>query len=381
MTGRVLVAVAGLGLAASCLGCAGDDARRRRMERDARYAAAERAFSARAHADAERLFLEVAADAATTGDPATRALSAYRRGQIREREGRFDEALALYREAEAHQGTERAAFAAWRQAKLIIEGQGRLVEGRAALKRVIDTYPRYSAADKAAKYLGIRRQPAELDDRGNDVEVVRWMRDAADRHRETTVGDNLLFFAAWAQVFRLGDLGGARETLRTLADRYHVTPLLDDALFLLAAIERRQGRVDEAIAVYEALLRLRVDQDYLVGDFRAKRLDDAALAVGLVHLHLRRDAPAAVTAFRRVIDEFPTSVFRDDAYWGLAGAQDFAGDAAGSRETLRALLGERPDSRYARRARDVLDGRASLPPPDASLARTSLAHPQGKGEL
>lgn len=379
MTRRGLAGLLALVLVVT--GCAGDGARRRRIEQDARYAAAERAFSNRAHAEAERHFLEVGADAAAAGDAPTVALAAYRRAQIREREGRFDEALALYREAEAQRGTERAAFAAWRQAKLMIEGQGRLVEGRAALMRVIDTYPTFSAADKAAKYLGIRRQEAERHDRRNDAEIVRWMRAAADRHRDATVGDNLLFFAAWAQVFRLGDLGGARDTLRTLAERYHVTPLLDDALFLLAAIERRQGRIDEAVEVYEALLRLRVDQDYLVGDFRAKRLDDAALAVGLVHLHLRRDASAAIAAFRRVIDEFPTSVFRDDGFWGLAVAQAATGDDAAARDTLRGLLRERPDSRFARRATDVLDGRAAFPPPDPVSARTSLAHPMGKGEL
>jgi len=362
-------------------GCAGDEARRRRIEGDTRYAAAERAFSTRAHAEAERLFLEVGVDAAAASDATTVALSAYRRAQIREREGRFDEALALYREAEGQDGTERAAFAAWRQAKLLIEGQGRLVEGRAALKRVIDTYPTFSAADKAAKYLGTRRQDAERDDRRNDVEIVRWMRAAADRHRDATVGDNLLFFAAWAQIHRLGDLGGARDTLRSLAERYHVTPLLDDALFLLAAIERRQGRVDEAVEVYEAVLRLRVDQDFLIGDFRARRLDDAALAVGLLHLHLRGDVSAAIAAFRRVIDEFPTSVFRDDGFWGLAVAQATAGDEAAAFEALRDLLRDRPDSRFSRRAREVLEGRAALPRPDPASARTSLAHPMGKGEL
>lgn len=364
---------------ASCLtACGGDAARRARIEEDGRYAEAERAFSERRHADAERLFIAVAEQERT---PESQALSAYRRAQIREREGRADEALALYSEAERFEGTERAAFAAWRKARLLAEAGGLSGEALAALRGVVESHPRASAADKAVKYLAVRRDPSHPRSRAEEQALADWMLASAERFQDATVGDNLLFYAAYVQVHRLGDIGGARETLRRLTQRYFVSPLLDDALYLLAALERRQGRYDAAVTALESLLHLRVDQDYLIGGYRSRRLDDAAIALGLIALHLQRDLPAAERAFQRLIDEFPTSVFRDDAYWGLAVARGARQGANAARPVLQALIDERPDSRFAREAKAVLDGRAPLPGPDPARAASALLDPQGKGAL
>ena len=375
-----LETVAGVALVLSLTGCGGANGRRTRIEGDQQYAAAERAFSNRQDDLAERLFLDIAA---TQPTPEVQALAAYRRGQMRERAGQTEAALVLYAEAEGFQGTERAAFGAWRKARLVAQTSGRAAEGNAALRRVIDTHPDASAADKAVKYLAVGRpgSPHPPPERAQDQETVDWMLAAAERLSQNTVGDNLLFYAAWMQVNRLGDIGGARTTLRRLATRYYVSPLLDDGLWLLATLERRQGRVDAALEACEALLRVRVDQDYLIGGYRGRRLDDAALAVGLMQLHLRRDLPAAERAFRRILDEFPTTVFRDDAYWGLAVSQAAQSRDDAARETLRALLRELPDSRFTKDAQAVLDGRAALPGPELARATSALLNPMGRGSL
>lgn len=381
LANAALAALAPLAIvAAVAAGCGADASRRLRIEGDQQYAAAERAFSRREDALAERLFLEVAAAQPT---PEIQALATYRRAQMRERAGETDAALALYAEVERFEGTERAAFGAWRRARLLTETPGRTAEGRAALRQVVEVHPHRSAADKTVKYMAVGRPrgPAVVADRAQDQDTVNWMLDAAERWQAKTVGDNLLFYAAWMQVNRLGDVGGARTTLRRLAGRYFVSPLLDDALWLLATLERRQGRTDEAIAACEALLHVRVDQDYLLGGYRSRRLDDAAIAVGLMHLHLRRDLDAAERAFRRILVEFPTTVFRDDAYWGLAVTQGAQGHLEAAKETLRAFLKELPDARYSRDARAVLDGQATLPGPDPARAASALLNPLGKGAL
>jgi TolA-binding protein len=368
-----LILVAGLSSA-----CGGDAERRARIESDRRYAAAERAFSQKRHDEAERLFVEVA-----QADPTaeTQALAAYRRAQMREREGRVEEATALYAEAEQFEGTERAAFAAWRKARLLAEQPGRGPEGRAALQRMVEAHPSASGADKAVKYLAVRRRPDDPLTPADEHALVQWMLDAAERFKDRSVGDNLLFYAAWLQVQRGGDVGGARNTLLRLTQRYYVSPLLDDALWLLATLERRQGRVDAAIATCEALLHVREDQNYVLGGYRSKRLDDAGIAIGWMHLHLRHDAAAAERAFRRMLDEFPTSVFRDDAFWGLALAQVALKREADARATLRTFLDELPGSRYAKTARKIVDGAQGWPPPDPSPAASALLNPQGRGGI
>jgi TolA-binding protein len=361
-----------------CTACGGDAERRVRIEGDARYAAAERAFSQKRHDEAERLFLEVAR---TDPSPETQALATYRRAQMRERDGRIDEAAALYGETEQFVGTERAAFAAWRKARLIAEQPGRGPAGREALRRMVEAHPNASGADKAVKYLAVHRRPDETPTLADEHALVQWMLEAAERFEGKSVGDNLLFYAAWLQVQRTGDIGGARNTLHRLTQRYYVSPLLDDALWLLATLERRQGRVDAAIATCEALLNVRVDQNYVLGGYRSRRLDDAGIAIGWMHLHLRHDPDAAARAFRRMLDEFPTSVFRDDAYWGLALSQVAQKREADARKTLQAFLEDLPDSRYADRARKLVDGAQSWPPPDPSPAASALLNPQGRGGI
>ena len=367
----VLGAVLGLG------GCGHTAERRERIESDQRYAAAERAYSGRRDTEADRLFEEVAA----TGDVEAAALSTYRRAQIRERAGDFEGALAMYRAAEVYPAPERRAFAGWRIARIYLEKQGKRAEGRAALQALIDRWPDASASDRAAKYLAIRRSPEEAADRHLDREMADWLRAAAERHAGHSVADNLLFWAAYAQVYRLGDVGGARTTLSAMVERYYVSPLLDDGLWLLGAIERRQGRLEAALAAYEAILHIREDQNYLIMGYRSRRLDDAAIGVALVQHHLRGDLPAAARAYQRLLDEFPTTVFRDDAWWGLACVQQLQGQVDASRKSLRAFVAELPDSRYAKRAQAILDGKAECPPPDPALARTPLLHPQVKGEM
>ncbi len=367
-------------LAVGCGSTAAERQRALRIEDDTRYAEAERAFSEHRDADAARQFTELSHE----GDVEFRALAVYRLAQLRERAKDVEGALTTYQAAEALGAIERSPFAAWRAAKLLAETPGRRAEGRAALQAVVEKYPDASAADRAAKYFALRRTPDEAGDLKLDRDALVWLLAAGERYRERSVGDNLLFWAAYVQVFHLGDFGGARTTLRTLVGRYYVSPLLDDSLWLLAGIERRQGRDDAALATYEALLHVRVDQNYVLMGYRSRRLDDAAAAIGQMQYHVRQDMPAAAAAWQRLLDEFPTSVFRDDAWWGLTCAESRQGHAEAARTAAKHLLDERADSRFARQGKAFLDSdnpESVCPAPDPVAARTPLSNPWAKGEM
>jgi TolA-binding protein len=310
---------------------------------DARYAEAERAFSRRDDARASELFEAIARDAA---DPAHRGLAQYRLASIRARQGRLDEAERLFA---AIEDPERHALGRYRLAVLTIEASGQGEAGRAALRALADEAPGRVAADKAVRYLA-------HDPGAEPRTTAAFLGELAARHADTLVADNARWWQAYVRLVRLNDVAGARASLRALVERWPDSPLVDDALWVLADLYRRQGAFDRAVGAYEALLGIRNETSLLVGSYRSRRLDDAALRVGDLHLWARGDAPAAARAYRRCLADFDTSVVRDDCWWGLAAARHAADDATGARAALEALLRERPDSRRAAAARAALAG-------------------------
>lgn len=310
---------------------------------DARYAEAERAFARRDDARAFALFEAIARDAPAAAD---RGLAQYRLASIRARQGRTDEAERLFA---AIEDPERHALGRYRVAVLAIEQRGAGDAGRAGLRALADEAPNRVAADKAARYLA---HDADADPRA----TADFLGELAARHPDALVADNALWWRAHVQLVRLQDVAGARASLRALVERWPDSPLVDDALWVLADLYRRQGAFDRAVRTYEALLGIRNETSLLVGSYRSRRLDDAALAVGDLHLWARRDPAAAARAYARCLVDFDTSVVRDDCWWGLAAARHAAADGAGARAALEALLREHPESRHAQRARAALAG-------------------------
>lgn len=328
-------------------GCAADRAQRREaVAADERYDAAERAFARRDDARAFALFEAIAQEAPDATD---RGLAQYRLASVRVRQGRLDEAERLFA---AIEDPERHALGRYRVAVLAIEARGAGDAGRAALRALADEVPDRVAADKAVRYLA---HDVDADARA----TADFLGDLAARHPDALVADNALWWRAHVQLVRLQDLAGARATLRALVEQAPTSPLVDDALWVLADLYRRQGAFDRAVGAYEALLGIRNETSLLVGSYRSRRLDDAALRVGDLHLWARRDPAAAARAYDRCLADFDTSVVRDDCWWGLAAARQAADDAAGARVALEALLRERPDSRYAGPARAALAGDAA----------------------
>lgn len=357
--------------------CGADPRREDRAALDALYAEAETAFSRRAHPEAEAAFRRIEA----TGSAEAKALGTYRRAQIRLREDDVAGAVALFEQTRASGAPERAALAEWRLGRLDIEVLGRPDEGRARLQALVESAPMTGAADRAARYLALRRAPDVAHDRTHDRAIVQWLDRVSTELAETSVADNACFWAAWVRLNRLGDLGGARHGLRDFIARFsRRSALVDDAHWILAGIERRQGRVDAAIGVYEAFLALRRAAGTWLGDYRSNKLDDAAHMIGALHFHERGDLDAAERAFQRVLDEFPTSRWRDDAMWGLAGIAALRGQEEARTEWLHRLLEQHGDSRFADAARAALDGRGPTLVRRPGSLHTGLSDPRRRGD-
>lgn len=356
--------------------CGADAGRQRRADLDAAYADAERAFSLGEAERAEVGFVALEA----LGTPEALGLAAYRRAQLRLRADDLDGAVRLFERARRVGAPGRAALAELRLARLDIEALGQEARGLARLRALVEAWPSTGAADRAVKWLALQRTRATERDRAYDAEVAGWLDAVSARTSGQTVADNAAFWSAWVRLYRLGDLGGARDALRNFVQAYGgVSALADDGYWLLAALERRQGRFEAAIATYEAFLDLRRTAGTLLGPFRSRRLDDVAYMVGAVHFHDRGDLEAAARAFDRLLAEFPTSTWRDDALWALAGIERLRGDAESSRSALERLVTEHADSRFASAAQAALDGRGPTLKRSPGSLSTGLADPREKG--
>ncbi|MEZ4468641.1 MAG: tetratricopeptide repeat protein, partial [bacterium] len=311
---------------------------------DAALAAGERALAEGALAEAEQRFAVLVAE---TSDPEARAVAQYRLATVARRRGDAERARALLAQVAAGPVEERAALAAYQQAMDAIEAGD--PAGPSALRGLVEAYPDSAGADKALKFLA--SHPGEPADA---AATVAWLGDVAAAQARFTSADNALWWSAAVRITSLADLAGARADLRRLIRDFPDSALADDALWRLAQLHLRQGEWAEAEAACQALVDLRNESSLLVGSYRSPLLDDAALLIGALRYHGRRDARAAAWAYDAFLAGFPTSTLRDEAWLGLAQARLAAGDQAGGRRALETLLAEEPESRHAAAARSLL---------------------------
>lgn len=353
--------------------CGAEPERAERAALDRRYAEAERAFSRRDDDRAFALFGEIATDRMATRD--ARALARFRQAELRERQGRIDEAEAIYGAVVEMDAPERAALAAYRLATLAIEARGDREGGEARLRAIPFEHPDSVAADKVVRELA-RRPMSAREARA----FLEWLESVVIETYGYSVADNALWWKAHLEIFALGDLGAARSTLRRFTRLWPESPLIDDVLWRLADVYHRQGEAEHAVTVLTALMNIRNETSYLIGSYRSARMDDAALRIGHLRYHVLRDFPGAVAAFRLLLDEFSTSVLRDDAWWGLANALLEQDDRPRAEAALDALLAEDPKSRFAPRARALRDGdEAARWRPDPAALPAVLLDPDERG--
>lgn len=337
---------------AGCCGPSAEEAAARDT-RARRYDAAERAYARRQHPAAVEGFTAVAAD--PTFDPATRALARHRLGVIALREGRLDEGRRTL-EAVAEFGVpERAALAALDIAASHADRGAR----RAATLDVARRFPDTGAAELAVERLVREVEPGEA------AELAAALAALSQRHPGTTLGPVGSHWLARLQVEPMGDLPAARRTLRDLTQRWPESGEVPEALWLLAELETRRGAWRRARDTWDALAALNPDRGWIwMGSERDPKADDAALRAARVVLHGIGDVSDAIRRYRDAIDDFGDGILGDDMRFELAAALFAAGRDDEGRSALRDLIERDPKSRYAERARAILDG-APAPALDA----------------
>jgi tetratricopeptide (TPR) repeat protein len=300
------------------------------------------------------------------------ALAAYRRGQttchtiksarrsraacasallgeaeVLEHAARTQEAIAAYLAIPARVPDDAAtASIASHRAGVLLRRAGVANRGWSAVWRCVNDGPDEGSASDALRLLledGRRRDARALADQIAHVLTAL---------AQTGVADNLVWSLADLTEHELGNPAAARALYDRIPVEYPSSGLRDDARWHGARISRALGDPRGAVTRLRGLLATR-EVSFGGGSYFSIWLDDAQLELGVVLRDDLEDYAGAMAAVRRLPVDYPASILRDDALYGLAMTQLRAGDKRAACATRAQLAREAPDSKYLARTEEL----------------------------
>lgn len=267
--------------------------------------------------------------------------------EVLEHAGRTEHAIDAYLAIPPRAGDDRmtAATAVYRAGELLLRAQ-RVAPAWTALWRVVTDYPDEPLAGDALRTL-------VTDGRHRDV---RALADQLGRLltplAETEVADNLLWSLADLTEHELANPEGARAIYDRIPVDYPASGLRDDARWHAARLSRLLGDPAGAARRLRALLATR-EVALGAGSYFSIWLDDAQLELGKVLRDDLRDLPGAAAAFRRLPEDYPASILRDDALYELAVTLERMRDHPAACAALARLARQFADSKYIARGKEL----------------------------
>lgn len=273
----------------------------------------------------------------------------YREAKALARAGEISRAIAILEEVAAvrpvSRRTARALFDAGRL-RLRSEDDSERARGWETIARVFREHPDHGLASRALFLWIAERERAE----GREAALgeVRALLDSELARR--AIGDDLLSIQAQL-LLDAGDRAGARGSLERIVVEfpYPTGQRWDDALWRLADLDVEDGEHARAIERLRAMLAVR-ESTTAPGTYTLPRQPEAAIRVARIYRDGLRDYDAAERAFRAAHDDFPTSLFRDDAMVELAEMWIDRGRRDDGCELLREVLDDFEVGRARRRA-------------------------------
>ena len=301
-------------------------------------AAAERAYAAGRYEEAAHHW-ELAARAADRRRDRSEAL--YRAGASFERAGRHRDAAALYQKiAGDFAKSSRAARADFDRARLEIE-HGERERGYALLERAMFAHADSGLAPRALSELLLRAK-----DRGGAGAARAELERLLPKLTRTPLAERA-FYARATLLDEQGDRAAARDQYLQVARRfsYPIGALWDDALWHAARLENDLGNPRKAISYLERMLAQR-ESSFLQGSYERPRYAEAQFRIAELYRDRLHDTARARREFRKVWENHPTSLLKDDALWNEALLARGEGDRHAACASVALLADEAPDSRY-----------------------------------
>jgi len=297
--------------------------------------AAERAYSAGRYQEAAESWLEAAAH----GEPRDRQEAEYRAAASYERGKQYDQALAIYTRLAAQKG-ERAARALLAAAE-IERRRGSEERAQSLFLAALRNHP-----DSGPGEIALREHVAFVKESGG-VQAALSALEPLIAELDGSELDERLRYERARLLDEAGNTTQARDAYLDVARRhpYPEGALWDDALFRAALCEEKLGRPQQAIQVLEGML-LEREEAHLSGSYERARYAEARFKIAELYRDALGEPARARAEFRRVWNEHPTSLLRDDALFEEALIARAQNDQAGACRALELLLDAAPDSRF-----------------------------------
>ena len=324
-------------------------------------AQAERHYANGRYADAADSWRQASKSAEHRDD---RVEALYRAAAAYERAGEPETAREAYTEVlQVAPDGARAARAAYELAWLEIE-RGDVLGGE---RRLIDVTLRYQDSALAGRaFARLVNRVSERDGTGAALALVESL---VPKIQQPELAEQVRY--AEGRLLRTsGQAERARGVFLKLAEDfpYPQGAYWEDALWLAAEIDQTRGKPLAAIAHLERMLE-EVESAHLQGSYARTRYAEARFRIAEIYRDDLHQPDEAMRQFRRVFDEHPTSLLRDDALWQEALIGSSAHRTDRSCNALSQLVDQLPDSRYAPCAPLLCDQLAEQAP-----ARTCRAY-------
>ncbi len=301
-------------------------------------AAAERAYSSGRYEEAARYYHDAALHAVKTKD---RDEMLYLEATSEERAGRTREAREDYEALEklAPDGP-RAARSAYEVAEMEV-AQGDKDRGYRMIEAVMRRYPRSGIARRA-----MQRYVEHLDSEQGEAAGLAYLRANKAWFDANGLGEDAMYSIA-RHLESLGQLEQARDAYLQCA-KEHPYPggsLWDDALWHASLLDEKLGDPKKAIADLDTMLREREESTFS-GSYERPRYASAQMRKAVLYRDALHDHATAIREFRKLFDDFTTSLQRDDALWAEAKLEAEDGNGQQACATMKLLADKLPKSRY-----------------------------------
>lgn len=271
-----------------------------------------------------------------------------RLAMIDEQEGALARALRGYGALWEGQARDEVAARAGFLAGRLLYRRGEQERALALWESVVVAMPERVWAEEAWRSL-LRHHEGDARQR---LRLIARLYDAVG---DSTLGDNLLYQRARI-LWEEGELEAARDAFEVMIRRHPGSGLRHEARWSVARLEMSLGDAERAL-LYLRILAEDRDDSWQVGIYESDLADDARFWRGLL-LARALDRPVqASQEFALFLEDFPTSLLRDDARWNLAVLAARRGEQGQAREHCQALREEDPASRWVRRCQEA-PGRA-----------------------
>lgn len=278
-------------------------------------------------------------------------------------------AMGLYKEAmEAYLATARyageaqkyeqagmvAARALYRAGCIAYDKLGRAnperrEDGMMLWWRAMNHYPDEVAADEA-----LVRVVRHNREQGRLKELVKDLWTLFRRFKRADIADNLLWTLGEIYEIDFKAPDHAVEIFEKLSSKKPHGPLTYDACIRAARLYRKLGKPLKALVFYAKILETKKDT-WIVGTFASEFADDAQLEIGILRLDDMNDPAKAINEFRRLVEDFTTSILRDDALWWIAIAELRRDNMKGAKKAHTELVRRFPKSRFVDRSTELMN--------------------------